>query len=280
MAEGKLKSNDRKENRPFYDGLVFHRVVPDFVIQGGDPQGNGTGGPGYTFPDEFDATLKHDSAGILSMANAGPNTNGSQFFITLSATPHLNGRHSVFGHVIEGMDVVKKIAQGDHIKSVKIVRAGEPAKAFQVTQAMFDSLIAERQQKSKAADDQKLQEQLNLIQKQWPEAIKNPSGLMYIVLKEGQGNKPAPGTKLTVHYTGKLLDGSVFDSSVKRNQPFEFTVGARQVIQGWDEGLLDMKQGEKRLLIIPPDLAYGKAGHPPVIPENAYLVFEVELIKF
>lgn len=280
LAEGKIKTNDKKENVPFYDALVFHRVVPDFVIQGGDPQGNGTGGPGYTFPDEFDPSLKHDSAGILSMANAGPGTNGSQFFITLNATPHLNGKHSVFGNVIQGMDVVKKIAQGDHIKTVKIVRVGDKAKTFQITQLVFDSLITTRQQTINVTEDQKSQEQLALIQKQWPNAIKNPSGLMYVVLKEGQGNKPIAGTKVTVHYTGKLLDGSIFDSSVQRNQPIEFAVGAGQVIKGWEEGIIDMKKGEKRILIIPPDLAYGKAGRPPVIPANAYLVFEVELLKF
>ncbi|MCR5731568.1 MAG: peptidylprolyl isomerase [Sphaerochaetaceae bacterium] len=277
LAEGVLNMEDPDE--PFYDGLVFHRVIPDFMIQGGDPRGNGTGGPGYRFPDEFDDSLKHDAPGVLSMANAGPGTNGSQFFITHVPTPWLNGKHSVFGHVIEGQKIVDSIQQGDKIESVEIIRVGAEAEAFKATKQAFSDLVegCEKRAKAKEAEEQKKLDAE--IANRYPNAIKTPSGLKYVVIKEGAGDKkPKYGQSVTVHYQGSLMNGKIFDSSIMRGTPASFQIG--QVIEGWNEALQTMRKGEKRTLIIPPDLGYGIHGFPGVIPPNATLIFDVELLDF
>lgn len=277
LAEGTL--NVHGNNKPFYSNIKFHRVIENFMIQGGCPKGTGTGGPGYTFPDEIEESLKHTGPGILSMANAGPGTNGSQFFITHVATPWLDGKHSVFGHVVEGLDVVNSIVQGDSIKTVEIVRNGADAEAFVVSRETFTQYVLaaeEKNNKREALEKARLEEELK---NRWPDAIKTPSGLRYVVTKAGEGKKkPVHGQKVTVHYTGSLLDGRVFDSSVRRGTPAQFAIG--EVIEGWNEALKTMSAGEKRTLVIPPDLGYGTMGYPGVIPPNSYLVFDVELIAF
>lgn len=277
LAEGTLEANG-VAGRRYFDGLAFHRVEPGFVIQGGDPKGNGSGGPGYQFPNEISADLKHDGPGVLAMANAGPHTNGSQFYITMQATPHLDGGYSVFGKVVQGQDVVAKIVKGDRMTSVKILRIGADARAFTVTQAGFDALVsaakmavAERARKDREAA-------LSTIEKKYPDLKTTASGLRYRIVTKGSGASPKDGASVTVHYTGWLLDGTKFDSSKDGGGPATFRIG--QVIEGWNEALKSMKKGEVRLLVIPPELGYGEAGYPGVIPGNAFLVFEVELISF
>jgi len=277
LAEGLIPNSFKSEGEPFFDGLKFHRVINDFMIQGGDPDGNGSGGPGYSFPDEFHTDLKHDSGGILSMANAGPGTNGSQFFITHKATPHLDNKHSVFGKVYKGMDVVNNIVQGDKIESVKIVRVGDAAKAFDAP-VVFKEMTEEKKSEYEGKLKKKQEEEQNLIGAKWPGRVTTDSGLMYVVLNEGKGSKPKRGTIILAHYTGTLLDGKKFDSSYDRGKPLEFSVGVGKVIKGWDEALLDMRKGEKRVLIIPSNLAYGERGAGEAIPPNATLVFQVELV--
>ncbi len=277
LVEGEL--NLREEGKPYYDGLKFHRVIPDFMIQGGCPLGNGTGGPGYTFPDEFVPELTHSGPGVLSMANAGPGTNGSQFFITHVATPWLDGKHTVFGNVVTGQEVVNKIVEGDKIERIELLRVGEEANKFLVTKASFSKDVEAVQRK----EIEKLQAERAAVEgeikNRWPQATLTPSGLRFVVHQEGSGKEmPKEGTPVTVHYTGTLLDGHVFDSSVRRGEPATFAVG--QVIEGWNEALVTMKKGEKRTLIIPPELGYGPGGYPGVIPPNAYLIFEVELLDF
>lgn len=276
LAEGKNpKVTEKYKGKPFYDGLKFHRVVADFMIQGGDPEGNGMGGPGYKFVDEIVADLKHSSKGILSMANAGPATNGSQFFITHKATSHLDGRHTVFGHVVSGQEVVDKIVQDDVILSVKIVRIGKEAKNFNAV-AVFNDYFAKKEAAEKI-EAEKLRVAKENALKEFANAGTTPSGLKYIVLQEGTGNKPLATSNVKVHYTGMFLDGKVFDSSVQRGQPIDF--GLNQVIKGWIEGVQLMPEGSKYKFYIPSHLAYGERGAGGVIPPNADLIFEIELIK-
>ena len=274
LAEGTIKNNKKDLNTPFYDGLKFHRVIPDFMIQGGCPDGNGMGDPGYKFADEFHPDLKHDRPGILSMANSGPATNGSQFFITHKETPWLDGKHSVFGHVVEGQEIVDTIAQDDVINSIKIERVGEGAKNFDAKK-IFEKEQKEIEKKN-AAQAKKAAEEMKKLT---AGAKKTASGLAYKVIKKGTGDKhPEASSTVTVHYTGKLTDGTIFDSSVQRGQPATFPLN--RVIPGWTEGLQLMVVGDKWTFIIPSSLAYGDRGIPQAgIGPNATLIFDVELIE-
>ena len=273
LAEGDLENSMKPQGTPYYDGLKFHRVIPDFMIQGGCPQGSGTGNPGYKFDDEFHPELKHDTPGILSMANAGPGTNGSQFFITHIETPWLDNKHTVFGKVQEGQDVVDMIAQEDVINTLEILRVGNEAEQFNAIEA-FRTFEGSREQRLVEENAEKEA----LLDKVAAGFESTESGLRYQIIQKGTGEMAVKGKTVVVHYKGQLLDGTVFDSSYKRNQPIDFPLGMGQVIPGWDEGISLLHVGDKARFVIPSDLAYGSAGAGGVIPPNAILIFDVELM--
>ncbi|ACU07797.1 probable peptidyl-prolyl cis-trans isomerase [Flavobacteriaceae bacterium 3519-10] len=299
LAEGKIENKAKAKGVPFYDGTIFHRVIKDFMIQGGDPQGTGMGDPGYKFDDEKN-DLQHTGKGILSMANSGPNTNGSQFFITEIATPWLDGKHTVFGEVVNGEEVIDAIANVEKgpqdkpktnivLEKVSVFSKGDEYKGYDAAK-IFAEGKSKIQENNKAiiakieADKKKKEEEFAANQQKLVDDMKagmqvTASGLYYKITKTTAGVAPAKGDDVAVHYAGRLVDGTEFDSSFKRNEPIEFPVGIGQVIRGWDEGILLLKEGEAATFLIPSDLGYGPRGAGGVIPPNAWLIFDVELVK-
>ncbi|MEE9364908.1 MAG: peptidylprolyl isomerase [Cellulophaga sp.] len=317
LAEGESPFvSENLKGKKYFDGLIFHRIIKDFMIQGGDPTGTGTGNPGYKFKDEFNDSLTHHKAGILSMANSGPVTNGSQFFITHKETPFLNGRHTVFGEVIEGLNIVDSIANvktADRdkpvddviMKTVEIIRNGKVARKFDAVQIMTDYFEeAEATEKEAALKKAAIEaEKKNLIAKfiadiaaQKTKAKSLPSGLKIFTLKKGTGVKPKVGQKVGVYYAGYLDNGTLFDSNIesvatkygkfdqrrkdgKGYEPnaMDYSPDA-QLVAGFKEGLLSMNVGDKIRIFFPPHLGYGAQGGGP-IPPNADLIFDLEITE-
>ena len=273
LAEGNLENKVKPQGVKYYDGLKFHRVIPDFMIQGGCPQGTGTGGPGYSFDDEFHPTLKHNRPGVLSMANSGPASNGSQFFITHIPTDWLDNKHTVFGHVVDGQEIVDAVAQGDVLETLEIVRVGEEAQKWNAVEAFrtFEGSRAKREAAEREAAEAKMEKLAAGFEK-------TESGLRYQFIQRGNGKKAENGKTVSVHYTGQLEDGKVFDSSYTRKKPIEFPLGRGNVIEGWDEGIALLHVGDKARFVIPSHLGYGSRGAGGAIPPNATLIFDVELM--
>lgn len=310
LAQGKNEfvTDKKLKGKPFFNGLKFHRVISDFMIQGGDPQGTGAGGPGYSFKDEFIPELKFEKGGVLAMANSGPKTNGSQFFITHKETPWLNGKHTIFGHVIEGMDIVNSIAQDDVIKNIVITQKGSLAKKFKAEKVFanyYNNKAEEEKKEAEAkAEAERVQkekmaalvtEKVAYFNTQKATATTTPSGLVYKIIQKGTGVKPAAGTTVYFHYTGFFEDGNLFDSSREEvaktynkyderramqggYNPFPFEIGKKDgMIPGFIEAINLLSFGDKMIAFIPSKLAYGESGAGGVIPPNATLIFELEI---
>ena len=283
LAEGTNTQVDSiYSGKPYYDGLIFHRVIQDFMIQGGDPTGTGQGGPGYRFDDEIVPELKHDGPGVLSMANAGPGTNGSQFFITHKETPWLDGKHTVFGRVTEGQSVVDSIAQNDTIIGITIIRKGRDAKKFDAT-TTFENYFLE---KDKVKNDKR--DALVALEQS---ATYTDSGLGIVITTKGNGEAVSTDKTVLTHYAvyfedGRLLDTSLADVARAYNmynpnrpyQPIPARVDAdAQMITGFKEGLRLLSVGDKATLYLPYELAYGANGGRG-IPPQTNLIFEVEVV--
>ena len=292
LVEGDFSVDDAVISNPYYNNLRFHRVIKDFMIQGGCPLGNGTGDPGYKFYDEIVEGLIHSGPGILSMANSGPNTNGSQFFITHKATPWLDRKHTVFGHVVKGMDVVNKIEKDDWINSVTIIRKGAAANSFNAMEAFHFIYDPIRESELKRAEELKFIAEMSeaeyskymfkQVKKKYKKAKMTKSGLVYVCKKKGKRKpKIEEGMEVQLHYTGTFrADGKKFDSSLDRNQVFKFNYKTQKMIAGFEEGITLIGKGGEIKVVIPYYQAYGKSGRKGAIPPYSDLVFDIQLIDF
>ena len=307
LAEGNSKRvSDNYANQPYYNGTQFHRVINDFMIQGGDPTATGQGGPGYRFKDEFVDTLRHDSKGVLSMANSGPFTNGSQFFITHKETPWLDGKHTVFGRLVSGEATLDSIAttptdptdrplEPVTLETVEIIRVGSQAKKFNAVETLEDYFNAIEEEVKRNAEAKK--ERQNEFEKRFENAELSKQGVEYVIERQGTGETLAIGTEISVNYAGWLVDGTLFDTNIQsiaeRDENFDQINAMHRgqfipmktsvdpdaaMIAGFKEALMTMKVGELRWVRIPSVLGFGSNGAGNVIPPGADLVFSIELL--
>jgi cyclophilin family peptidyl-prolyl cis-trans isomerase len=309
LAEGAIANAALDPGRPFYDGSTFHRVVPGHVIQTGIPQSSRARGPGYTFPNEVHARLSHNHAGALNMANSGPNTNASQFCITLGDRSYLDGDFTVFGEVVEGLDVVMRIVQGDAVESVRIVRVGSKAQAFHPTTESFQAQVKAAVQRVAEHEEKKRLAEREWIARNYPKATGPDGGVLTERLAEPAGQATAAGGRpLEVRYRGTEVryrgldlgrDGPPLEATpfasgangvpgfVEPPQVFAFEPGKTKLNPGLEGVLAGMLPGERRVVIVPAAQGYGRAGlYPPevagkrrfVVSPNALLVYEVEVL--
>ena len=297
LAEGTIDNTASPAGVPYFDNTKWHRVVPGHVIQCGMGAAGKAEGPGYEFPNEIVLPdLNHDRAGMLGMANGGPHTNGSQWYITLGDRSYLDGDYTVFGSVFAGMDVVKAVVQGDDVRTVRIVRVGKKARAFHPTTASFKALVEEAKARVAKADAEKKAKEDELVRASWPGAIAAGDGLLYVVEKPGAGKPPRQSDTVKAIYSGQApLADKRFVSTADQGrpywvgtpEPFELVVGKPGVNPGLDAAIAAMAKGEKRLVIVPAALGYKTSGFYAkqrlgekrfVISPGTLLVYEVELL--
>ncbi|WP_066217634.1 peptidylprolyl isomerase [Formosa haliotis] len=310
LAEGTNTMVDSMyRGKKYFDGIIFHRVIDGFMIQTGDPTGSGMGGPGYKFADEFSEDLKHDKPGILSMANAGPNGNGSQFFITEVETPNLDNRHSVFGELVSGLEVQDSISNVERdandkpledvaIETINIIRKGKDAKDFDAS-AVFLNSFAEIERKKEEAKAQLEKAKADFIEENKAldgEVKKLDTGVVMIFTERGDGTKPTVADHVLINYAGYFENGELFDTCIKEvaekygkyneqrdaqggYKPFAMIYNERAgLVPGFREAMLNMNLGDKARVFIPSYLAYGERGAPPVIKPNTNLIFDLEIV--
>ncbi len=295
LAEGAIENGVFPPGRPFFNGSRFHRVVPGHVIQAGAPDREGAEGTDYTFPNEIVPGLSHDREGILGMANAGPHTNSSQFYITLADRSYLDGDYTVFGRVVEGLEVVKSIVQGDVIRTVDILRQGPLANAFRPDTASFRHQLQAAKESQAKVEAARLKEEDLIIRTNWPKAVSAPSGLRTIIRRQGRSPHPENEVWLKVLFTGMTLAGKKFFSGVEEGRPqpnppaqaFLYLPGRTALTPGLESALAGMKIGEKRTVIAPAAMAYGSGGFYAkpqagakrfVISPGTTLVYDIELL--
>ena len=279
LAEGTLPNDIVNPDEPYFSGLTFYRDAPKYAVFSGDPSNDGSGGPGYTIPRETGALISTGAPGILVMDGFATESAGSRFFITREGDPYLDSKYTAFGRLISGTRTLKRIRRGDVIESIRIIRVGGEARRLKFDPATF----AVQYEAARAAEIENLRISnaalADAVLALGNERQKTPTGIHYKVLTAGEGGKPSAGSQVSMHYTGSLLDGTVFDSSRTRGQTFDFILGQDGVIPGWIEMVMDMQPGEVREVIIPPFLAYGDQGYGPIEP-NSWLIFEMELVSF
>jgi len=261
----------------FYKDLEFYRDIENYAIFSGDPKNNGSSDAGYNYPMEINNNLKHDRKGILSMDGVSKLSSGSRFFISRSADSVLDDKYTAFGFLTEGEKVLNKLKRRDSIISIEIVRTGSDALAFKTDTMEFtriSQIVMEKGLESFRLENPLV---VDAIEKLGTGVKKSLTGIYYITTLEGNGIKPEPEDVVSVNYNAMMIDGTVFDSSYNRGTPFDFTVGTKSVISGWDESVMDMSIGESRTVIIPPGLAYGSVQAGP-IPPDSWLMFEIEFL--